>query len=230
MKTKAFILCAIAAWVSAPAMAGVIVQNKTASFVSDLEPNVTLKFDTFDNLGGTLVLTDVRVEVSHDGGASLRADNDDDFKETNANGRIVRTWSLSGPNAFSFGNKTVTTNVVHLGVDNGDDGVFDANGPDGTDFGNVNYPDELVSDLHPNKALYETNGPGSVDFTADVLLMVNDLQFDVAPDQWQLEVQDPYLHINVKVTYLYSVVPVPAAVWLGGLGLGVAGWIRRRVA
>lgn len=230
MNIKAFIVSAIAAVVAVPAMAGVIVQNQTATFVSDLEPNVILTFNTFDNLGGTLILNDVRVEVSHEGGAILRADNDDDFKTTNVNGRIIRTWSLSGPAVFAFGSRTVTTPSVFLDVDNGDDGLFDDTGPDGTNFGSVAYGSEGVSDTHPNKALYETNGPGTVDFTADVLFMINDLQFDVAPDQWQLEVQDPYLTINVTVTYLFSIIPVPAAAWLGALGLGVAGWIRRRIA
>jgi hypothetical protein len=213
-------------------LAGVIVQNRSAHFTSDLENDIILTFDTFDNAGGTITLDNVRIDISHAGGAILRADNDDDFKEADVNGRIVRTWSLSAPDAFAIGNETVTTPVVHLGLNDGDGGDtnnFDATGPDGTDFGNVTYGPLALAPIFPNEAFYETNGPGSLDMTADVLFMINDLQFVVPPDVWQLEVQDPFLDIDVTLTYFFSVIPVPPALWLGAVGLGVAGWIRRRV-
>ncbi len=33
---------------------------------------------------------------------------------------------------------------------------------------------------------------------------------------------------NLEVVYTYNVIPIPAAVWLFGSGLGLLGWIRRR--
>ncbi|GIK16295.1 MAG: hypothetical protein BroJett003_12590 [Planctomycetota bacterium] len=227
VKLMGAVLLAAAA---APAMAGVIVQTKTATFQSDLNNNVILTFDSFDTQGGTLILQSVRVDVRHAGGAILRADNDDTFRGATVNGRIIRAWTLTGPDAFAADNETVTTPTVNLGTDDGDGAAFDATGPDGTDFGSVSYGPDFSTTLNPNSALYATNGAGTVDFVADVLLMVNDLQFVIEPDVWQLEVQAPYLDVEVKLTYEFTVVPVPAGVWLAVFGLGVAGWIRKRVA
>jgi len=232
MRTRGLVALCVCAATACPALAGVIIQNRTAHFTSDLNNDIILTFDTFDNQGGTLILDDVRIDIRHAGGAVLRADNDDDFKSADVNGRIVRTWSLSGPDALGFGNETVMTPSVHLDVNDGDGGDtnnFDPTPPDGTDFGSVAYGPLALAPIHPNEALYETNGPGTLDMTADVLLMINDLQFVIPPDVWQLEVQDPYLDIDVTLTYFFSVIPVPPALWLGAVGLGVAGWIRRRV-
>lgn len=210
--------------------ADTVSYQRIAGFSSDLKGDAILTFPTFDNQGGSLVLTDVRVDVQHRAGVILRADNDDRFKAATVNGRMIRTWSLSGPNTFTAQSKTLTTPVVQLEKDNGDGGVFDSSPPDGTNFGFVSYGNISVGPFFPDESLYDTNGPDTVDFVADVLLMVNDLQFVVPPDVWQLEVQRPYLDITVQVTYTFRPIPLPAAGWLGALGLGLVGWIRRYVA
>ncbi len=213
-----------------PSKADTVSYQRTAGFTSDLKSDVILTFPTFDNQGGSLVLTDVRVDVQHRAGVILRADNDDRFKEATVNGRMIRTWSLSGPDMFTAQSKTLNTPVVQLAVDNGDGSIFDSSPPDGTNFGFVNYNYISVGPFLPDLSLYNTSGPDTVDFIADVLLMVNDLQFAVPPDVWQLEVQRPFLQVTVDVTYTFRPIPLPAAAWLGALGLGVAGWVRRYVA
>ncbi|MCC7293868.1 MAG: choice-of-anchor E domain-containing protein [Phycisphaerales bacterium] len=210
--------------------ADTVSYQRIAGFTSDLESDVILTFPTFDNQGGSLVLTDVRVDVRHRAGVIMRADNDDRFKEATVNGRMIRTWSLSGPDMFTAQSRTKNTPVIQLEKDDGDAGIFDSSAPDGTDFGLINYGNISVGPFSPDLTLYDTNGPDSVDFIADVLLMVNDLQFVVPPDVWQLEVQRPYLQITVDVTYTFRPIPLPAAAWLGALGLGLAGWVRRYVA
>jgi len=79
---------------------------------------------------------------------------------------------------------------------------------------------------HPDINLYETNGPGKVEFVADVLLMINDLQFVEAPDRWQLEVEAPYLDVEVKLKYTY--IPEPASLTLVLMGVGAVLLRRRR--
>lgn len=216
--------------VSQDVLGGLIAstQVRTASFTSDLQNDVILTFDKFDRLADpNLFLQGVQVDIVHRGEVNLRADNDDDFKTASASGRMIRTWSLSGPDVVGFGTRTVLTPTVFLDVDNGDDSDFDPTPPDGTDFGMLVYS-EAAPSIFPDKSLYEMDGPGTIDMTADVILMVNDLQFLQEPDVWQLEVQDPLLEVEVTLTYFIGVIPVPAGIWLGALGLGAVGWMKRR--
>lgn len=225
-----FIVVMLSASWCASSYGGVIVHHQTASFVSDLQPNQFLVFPTFDNQGGTLILNDVRVDVQHRAAVTLRADNDDRYKNARVNGRMIRLWTLTAPDIFASGNKIVTTSVVDLSFDDGDGRFLDSSPADGTEFfGPINYA-EFAGLFHPSHAPYETNGAGTVTFVADVLLMVNDLQFINQPDSWQLEVQRPSLNIDVTLTYTFSVVPLPPAMWLALFGLATTGWIARRVA
>lgn len=202
------------------AQADVISYCDTASFTSDTELDIVLSLPSFNTSGG-LTLNSVTVDIFHNGSANIRGDNDDDFNECDVNARMIRTWTATGPDVFQLGNETVTSAVINLGVDNGDDGVFDDTPPDGTDFGGPLSYDLLSGSHDPAKGLYETVGPGTVDFVIDVLTMVNDQQFiGPSPDQWQLEVQNPILDVEVCVTYDY--IPEPATLSLlvfGGLAL-----------
>lgn len=228
-------LCATAGLAAPP---DPIVQNGSASFSSDLEANKTITLNSFDTtadygapLGQWAQLDAVKVIISFSGYADVRGDNDDPLKTANVNGRIIRTWALTGPGALSsLGTKTVQSVIVALGVDNGDGGVFDATGPDGTDFaGPLSFANEpgVGSPFSPAVAPYQSAGAGNVNFIVDVLAMVNDLQFDVSPDQWQLEVQNPDLTVNVQLEYDWSIVPEPASMSILALG-GLGVLLRRR--
>jgi len=210
-----------------PCLADEMSFTEMATFTSDLQGDVILTFPTFDTLGGTRQLQDVKVEFEHSGRVRLGADNDDPFKTATVNGRMIRSWMASGPAVGTSEFKNLPSAQVFLDLDNGDGALFDSTPPDGTDFGGFLSYSEAGDTFHPPLNLYQTDGAGSVDFTVDVLLMVNDLQFSgTPPDRWTLEVQNPNLVVAATVTYTF--VPEPASVLLllaGGAGLL---WKRRR--
>lgn len=198
----------------------------SVSFSSDAQAGQSIVLPSFDTMGGTRTLLSVQVDVLHRGSVQARGDNDDDFKEADVQARMIRQFALFGPGVAALGSKMVNGPTVHLGVDNGDDGMFDATGPDGTDFGMLSYAFENAfgSPFGPSPLLYATPGPNTVVFNVpgfnepnSQLLMVNDQQFfGPAPDQWQLEVQNPLLEIKVAVTYNW--IPEPMTLSLVGLG------------
>lgn len=219
-----------------PAGAAIIHQSDSVSFTSDLEPNKTITLNSFDTTdttgcppGGWRELNTVTVTVTYDGSAGIIADNDDPLKSGTVNARIIRTWSMSGPGALAgFGTKMVTTTGLLLQADDGDLSVFDPSPPDGKDFGALSFAGEPAagSPYTPTKSAYETAGAGTVDFVVDVATMVNDLQWDVTPDAWQMEVQNPVLTVMVDLDYDWTCVPEPATLSL--LALGGLALIRRR--
>jgi len=224
MKIALFALLATAGVASA----AVESWSGSTSFTTDFNtPSQNINIPSFDTTGNR-VLNSVTVTWCFSGSVDIAGDNDDAFKTADVRARMVRTYQGSGPGTFGFGSKTITSAVASLAVDDGDVGTFDSNGPDGISFGTLNFAPEVTNTQNPNTAFYATNGAGSVAFTAQSLLMVNDQQFvGTAPDAWQLEVQNPLLTVIVKVDYDYTVIPAPGAMALLGLGGIVAGRRRR---
>jgi hypothetical protein len=209
---------------SAVANADIVTYCDEITFTSDLEDPGTISLPTFDTTGGDF-LTSVTVDVSFWGSAEPKADNDDEFQGTTVRARVIRNFSANGPGVASFGANTVNSPFIDLAADDGDGDVFDATPPDGHDFGVLGFNELLAGSYSPAVGPYETAGPGDVDFTVSPALMVNDLQFDpVAPDAWQLEVQDPTMTVKICVTYDY--VPEPAGLSL--LSLGALALLRKR--
>ena len=219
---------AVAALSTAVSAATINHCSNSAIFTSDTEPNVTVSFPAF-NLGAMYELDAVSVGIFHSASVDIKGDNDDPFKTAAVNARMIRAFSATGPGVAGLGSKTVQGGVVNLGVDDndgGDNDVFDPTPNDGTDFGGpLAYLNELAGTFTPGTAAYI--GAGNIDFTVDVLTMVNDQQFQgVAPDSWQLEVENPRLEVYVCVTYDYHQVPEPASLALLAMGGIVA--LRRR--
>ncbi len=210
---------------STPAWADELSFSEMASFTSDLNNDVVLALPSFDTQNGARTLQDVKIEFFHTGTVRLGADNDDPFKTARVNGRMIRSWLASGPGVGTSEFHLDQTAVVFLDVDNGDGANFDPTPPDGTNFGGPLAYAEAGDVFFPSENLYATNGPGTVNFTVDVLLMINDLQFNgPPPDRWTLEVQDPRLTVETKVTYTF--IPEPASLLL--LAAGGAGLLWRR--
>ncbi|RIK64563.1 MAG: hypothetical protein DCC65_14140 [Planctomycetota bacterium] len=198
-------------------------------FTSDLESPKTITLPKFDNMGGLRTLLDVQVTVCHEGSVDMAGDNDDEFQGATVRGRMIRSYFLSGAGVASTDTETVNTAFVNLSADDGDGGdndIFDPTGPDGHDFGTIFYgkTEDGVSPHLPSELLYDSNGPGSVMYNVLPVLMVNDLQFEVNPDAWQLEVENPLMVVKVRLQYTY--VPEPATAGL--LGLGGLMFIRRK--
>lgn len=216
---------AVVACAGAAAAATESWQNQV-SFTSDAQPASNLSIPQFDTLGGTRSLNSITISYYFKGSADIAADNDDPFKSGAANGRIIRTFTASGPGgAFGFGTNTVTSAVVNLDPDNGDGaGSFDSTGPDGVIFPTLAFGFDLAG--VGAAALGPYIGAGSVNFSVTPVVMVNDLQFS-ATDQYQTQVSNPDLTVQIKVDYDYTLVPAPGSLALIGLGGLVAGRRRR---
>lgn len=212
------------------AMADSYMVMGSTSFQSSLQSPAVVSVPKFDDLGGALTLTNVLVELCHDGAVDLQGDNDDPFDHGQAlfvRGQLIRSWSVAGPGGLNSGaTKIVNTALVPLSPDDGDGGdndLFDPTGPDGHNFGTVSYATLTIS--HPNQPLGAYSGLGTADFTFSPDVLSQTLDFTpYVPDAWQLQVENPILNLKVKVTYTYT--PEPASLAL--LGLGALALIRRR--
>jgi hypothetical protein len=212
--------------VAGSATAAIESWSNQVSFISDAEPAGSVSIPQFDTLGGTRSLNSISITYCFKGSADIAADNDDPFKAGSANGRIIRTFTATGPGgAFGFGTKTIITAAVALAADNGDGaGSFDSTGPDGVVFPTLAFPYEVA--MVGGAALGPYLGAGSVNFSVTPSVMVNDLQFS-ATDQYQTQVSNPDLTVQIKVDYDYTIVPAPGALALMGMGGLVAGRRRR---
>lgn len=221
--SKVLTTLAVVLTATAGAHALTIMDTGSVSFSSDLQPNDVITVDSFDTSLGTL--NSVQIDIWHDGSVTIQGDNDDEFNTADVQARMIRQFDIFGPGVGTSGARTINSPTQTLGLEDGDGGTFDAAAPDGYNFGILSYANWSAGSYFPGTALYETAGPGSVNFTVDPTAMVNDLNWvSAAPDQFQTEVQNPDLTVYVKVTYDY--IPEPASALL--LGLGGLALLRRR--
>ncbi len=203
--------------------------SDTVSFQSSKQAPKLATVASFDQSLYGDTLQSVTVEFYHKGSVVARVDNDDPYQGAFSAATMIRTWSATGPGVVSGATKTINGTNVNLGMDDGDGLVLDDSAPDGYDYTpELQYGPEAVGPYAPPKALYETAGPGTVQFTISPVQMSNILEWvlgSTPPDVWQREVQLPDMTIEVKVTYNY--IPEPAT--LGLLSLGLA-FFRRRFA
>jgi hypothetical protein len=239
MIRKAFLIGTIAtlALASSAGAAFNEMWQGSVSYTSDAEGDKTVALPSFDTTGGRTLLS-VRVDIWSDASVDIAGDNDDPFKTASVSARMIRNYRMDGPGVVALSLSTTNGPVVNLGVDDTDGGNvlnFDSTPLDGTAFGTLSYTGlpAIGSPFTPANALYATAGPGIVNFTVlgngtpgSALLMVNDQQFfGVAPDAWQLMVENPILVVNAKVTYEW--IPEPATLSLLGLGALVLRRVRR---
>ena len=196
----------------------------STSFQSALQSPAVVSVPKFDDLGGTRELTSVLVEFCHTGSVDLQGDNDDPFdhgEQLLVQGQLIRSWSVSGPAGLNSGaTKIVNTALVPLAPDDGDGGnndVFDSSAGDGHNFGLVGYSTLMLS--HPGQPLGDYSGAGTADFTFSPDVISQDLNFSpYVPDSWQLQVENPILNLEAKVTYNYRLVPEPSTLSFAGIG------------
>jgi PEP-CTERM motif len=231
MKFSRVVLAVVAGLLSCSgAMADSYMVMGSTSFQSSLQPPSLVSVPKFDDLGGSLTLTNVLVEFLHDGSVDLEGDNDDPFDHGQSlfvRGQMIRSWSVTGPAGLNSGaTKIVNTGLVPLSPDDGDGGdndLFDNTGPDGHDFGTVSYATLTVA--HPAQPLAAYLGLGTADFNFTPDVVSQTLEFTpYVPDAWQLMVENPIMNLKVKVTYEYT--PEPSTLSL--LGLGALALIRRK--
>ncbi|MFW5653989.1 MAG: choice-of-anchor E domain-containing protein [Planctomycetota bacterium] len=181
-------------------MADSVEYRDSVIFRSDFQDPRTLMFPGFDPSLGTL--DRVTVELVHSGSVLAAGDNDDEFQGCDTQARMIRQWDATGPDVIAFGARTITSDIVFLAADDGDGDTFDPSPPDGAVFDTLEYDDTSAGVFNPDLNLYIG---GVVDFEIVPTLMVQDLRFpNEAPDEWQLEVRNPRMEIEVIVTYEYT--------------------------
>ncbi|MBN2447126.1 MAG: PEP-CTERM sorting domain-containing protein [Phycisphaerae bacterium] len=219
---RTFVALGVIATLVAAASAGTISYQDSVSFQGDLQPDQTI---TLSGYNGSDPLSDVLVEVWSDGAVSAAFDNDEPLQSSTVRLRMIRQYDVYLPAAGgSIGDAYSDFSAfLPVGADDGDgSATFDPTGADFVDFGTLSYTGESAGSLNP--ALVPYDGVPTVDFTVDVIQMVNDFQFTPnSLDAFQSEITDPDLTVYVKVTYTF--IPEPAS--LGLLGLGLA-FFRRR--
>ena len=202
------------------AAAATISDTNSVSFVSSANPAKKLLLDSFDTSLG--ILTEVKIEFWSSSQVLAMVDNDDPYSTAQAQAKMTRQWSATGPDVTTGDLVVITTPIADLAADDGDGIAFDLNPPDGYDFGAVSYTDQAAGVFYPLPlSLYETVGPDKVSFNVTPTVMINELYFvGDAPDAWRQDLQDPSMTITAKVTYTY--IPEPMSLLMMGLG-GVTG-------
>jgi hypothetical protein len=229
LRNRGFVIAfAVLASVSL-ASAATITQTETFSGIPNFSNDLT--FDEFDDLGGTLILNWVRVQLNLNiSGGEFTLDNDgvgpaSGNYEFGANGAITSTDVALLDSAFQPVVATVPTlsqGVFSLAGDDGDGlGVYDGTAPDGVVVSGGSYSNSDLGFI-ASSLLSQYMGNGTFDITADLTQWtdfggVSGIEWAVTPVS---------ADGSVVVTYDYSV-PEPATMSLLAVG-GVAALIRRR--